>query len=117
MSAGERYSLVADIALDGLDAGIEADSILLERHFLLDESVDLLLKEVAFIDVVDLKLLVVFVKVGDVFNNLLQDIICSLGSMVLQGGALAPKELHFFLVVVQHFNGFFCVSLKYRRRK
>ena len=107
LSAGERYSLVADIALDGLDTSVEADSILLERHLLLDESVHLLLKEVAFVDVVDLKLLVVFVKVGDVFNDLLQDIISGFGSMMFQGCALAPKELHFFLVVIQHLNGFF----------
>ena len=70
-SAGERYSLIADIALDGLDACIKADSILLERHFLLDESVNLLLEEVAFVDLVDLKLLEVFIKVLYIFNDLL----------------------------------------------
>ena len=44
---------------------------MLDDYFLLDNSVYLLLEEVAFVDVVDLKLLVVFVKVVDVFDNLL----------------------------------------------
>ena len=76
-----------------------------------------MLEEVAFVDIVDPKLLVVFIKVLYIFNDLLQDIVSGFSSMMLQGGALAPKELHFFLVVIQHLNGFFRASLKSRRRK
>ena len=111
LSAGERYSLIADITLDGLDASVKGDSILLKRDLFLDESVNLLLEEFAFVNIVDLKLLVVFVKVLDVLNDLPQDIVSGFGSMMFQGGALAPKKLHFFLVVIQTLNGFFWVSL------
>ena len=56
-------SLVADIVLNGVDACIKADSIVLHNDFLLDKSVHLLLQEVALINIIGLQLLVVFLQV------------------------------------------------------
>ena len=93
-------SLIANLVLNGVNAGIEADSILLQSDFLLDESVDLLLQEIALIDVDLLMLLEIFLKVGNIFNNLLQNVICRLGSMMLQSSTFASKQLHLFFVVI-----------------
>ena len=94
-----------------MDAGIKADCVLLNDNLLLDQRVDLLLQEVAFIDVVCLKLLVVFLQVGDVFNDLLEDVVSSLSCMMLKRGALASEQLNFLLVVVQQLDSFFGVPL------
>ena len=79
----EWCSLVTNVVLDGVNASIKADSVLLDDDFLLDKSIDLLFEEVALVHVVLLELLVVFFKVRDIFDDLLQDIIGSLGSMML----------------------------------
>ena len=104
-------SLVADVVLDGVDAGVELDGVLLHGDFLLDERVDLLLEEVALVDVVRLQLLVVLLQVGDVLDDLLQDVVRRLSRVVLQGGALGAKELHFLLVVVQKLDRLLRVPL------
>ena len=94
-----------------MDAGVEGDGILLQDDLLLDKSVDLLLEEVALVDIVRLKLLVVFLEVGDIFDDLLEDIVGSLGRMMFKSSAFASEELHFLLVVIQKFDGVFGVSL------
>ena len=94
-----------------MNTRVEANSILLHNDLLLDESVDLLLEEVALIDVVLLQLHEVLLQVGDVLNDFLENIICGLSSVMLKCGALASQELHFLLVVVQQLDGLFCVSL------
>ena len=71
-----------------MDARVERDSILLHNNLLLHQCVDLLLEEVDFVDVVDLELLEVFLQVCDVLDDLLQNVIGSLRSMVLQSRAL-----------------------------
>ena len=53
-------SLESDIILDGSDAGVECDGVLLEDYFFLDKGVGLLLEEVTFVDIRLLKLLVIF---------------------------------------------------------
>ena len=95
-----------------MDASIEADGVLLDDDLLLDEGVNLLLEEVALVDVVLLELLVVLLEVGDVLDDLLQDVVSGLRCVVLQRRALRPQELHFLLIVVQKLDSFFCVSLE-----
>ena len=73
-----------------MNACVKAYSVLLDYHLLLDDSVNLLLEELALVSIVDLELIEILVKVGDVLDNFFQDVICSLCSMMLQGGALAP---------------------------
>ena len=99
-------SFVTNVILDGVDAGVEGDGILLNNDLLLDESVDLLLEEVDFINVVLLKFKEVFLQVGDVFNDFLEDIVSSLSGVMLKSSAFASKELHFLLVIVQELDGF-----------
>ena len=106
------YSLETDFVLNGVNAGVQADSVLLEHDFLLDDGVHLLLKEVALVDVVDLKFEVILFKVVDVLNDFLQDVVSGFSGMMLQGGALTPQKLHIFLVVVQHLDGFLGAPLK-----
>ena len=106
-----RSSLIADIILNGVNARIKADSVLLHQDLLLNQRVDLLLEEVALIDIVCLQLLEVLLQVRNVVNDLLEDVIRSLCCVVLQRGALTTQELHLFLIVVQKFHGFFAVSL------
>ena len=95
-----------------MDPCVETDGILLDSDLLLNQSVDLLLEEVALIHVVLLKFLEVFLKVGNVLNDLLQDIVGRFRGMVLQSCALASQELHFLLVVIEQLDGLFRVSLK-----
>ena len=64
-------SLVADVVLDGVNASIKLNGILLNGDLLLDQSVHLLFEEVALVDVVGLQLLVVLLEVGDVLDDLL----------------------------------------------
>ena len=71
-----------------MDARVERDSILLYDNLLLHQSVDLLLEEVDFVDVVDLEFLEVFLQVSDVLDDLLQNIVGSLSGMVFQSCAL-----------------------------
>ena len=102
-----------------MDAGIKLNGILLNGDLLLNQSIDLLFEEVALIDIISLQLLVVLLKVGDVLNDLLQDIISSLGGVVLKCSALRTQELHFLLVVIQQLDRFFRVALNkgtWRRR-
>ena len=94
-------SLVANIVLNCVDACIKADSIMLHNNLLLDKSVDLLFQEVALIDIIGLQLLVVFLQVGDVFNDLLENVIGGFCGMMLKCGALASQKLDFLLVVIE----------------
>ena len=104
-------SLVAYFALNRVNASVKADSILLQNDLLLDEGVDLLLKEVALIYIDLLMLLEVFLKVGNILDDLLKDIVSGLSGMMLQCGALASQQLHFFLVVIQELDSIFRVPL------
>ena len=94
-----------------MDAGVESNGILLDDDLFLDEGVDLLLEEVALVNIVDLQLLIVFLQVGNVFNNFLEDVVGRLRGVVLERSALGPQELHFLLVVVQKLDGLFRASL------
>ena len=94
-----------------MDAGIKMDGVLLDDDLLLDQGVDLRLEEVALVDVIGLQLKVIFLQVGDVFDDFFENIIGRLSGVMLQGGALASEELHFLLVVIQQFDGIFSVSL------
>ena len=105
-------SLVANIVLDCMNARVELDSVLLHGNLLLDQGIHLLFEEVALVDVISLLLLVVLFEVGDVLDDLLQDVIGSLRSVMLQCCALRAKELHFLLVVIQEFDSFLGVALK-----
>ena len=94
-----------------MDTSVQADSILLHHDLLLDQRVDLLLQEVALVHIVLLQLLEVFLKVGDVFDDLLEDVIGRLCGVMLESGAFTPQELHFLLVVIQKFHSLLCVPL------
>ena len=94
-----------------MNASVQGDSILLNDHLFLDKRVNLLFEEVAFVDIVGLKLLEITVQVVDVFNDFLKDVVSRFGCVVLQGRALAAQQLHLLLVVIEILNGFFCVSL------
>ena len=65
------WSLVADFIFNSVNASVQGDCILLNDHLLLDKRVNLRFEEVAFVDLVDLKLLEVFIKVLYIFNDLL----------------------------------------------
>ena len=105
-------SLVANIVLNRVDARVELDGVLLHGNLLLDQGIHLLFEEVALVDIVSLLLLVVFLEVGNVLDDLLEDVIGGLRGVVLQCRALRAKELHFLLVVIQEFDGFLGVALK-----
>ena len=94
-----------------MNACVESNCVLLHNNLLLDKRVDLLLEEVAFVAVSCLDLLEIFLKVCDVFDDFLKNVVGSFGGMVFQSGALRSEELHFFLVVVQELDCFFRVSL------
>ena len=104
-------SLVANIVLNGVNTCVKADSVLLDRDLLLDDGVDLLLEEVALVDVVLLELLVVLLEVGDVLDDLLQDVVGGLRCVMLKCGALASQQLHLLLVVVKQLDSFLRVPL------
>ena len=108
-------SLVADVVLDAVDARVEADGVLLHDDFLLDERVHLLLEEVALVDVGDLQLLEVLLEVGDVLDDLLEDVVRGLGGVVLQRGALRAQQLHLLLVVVKQLDRLLGVPLHTRQ--
>ena len=105
------FSLVADLILNAMNAGVECDGVILDRELLLNQCVDLLLEEVDLIYVVLLQLLEVLLKVRNVLNDLLQDVIRRLGRMMLESGALGAQELHFLLVIVEKLDGLFCPTL------
>ena len=94
-----------------MNAGVKADSVLLNNDLLLDEGVNLLFKEVTLVNVVRLQLLVVFLQVRDVFDDLLEDIIGGLSRVMLESSALGSEELHFLLVVIQHLDSLSSLSL------
>ena len=81
-------SLVANIVLNRVDARVELDSVLLHGNLLLDQGIHLLFEEVALVDVISLLLLVVFLEVGNVLDDLLEDVIGGLRGVVLQCRAL-----------------------------
>ena len=81
-------SLVANIVLNRVDARVELDGVLLHGNLLLDQGIHLLFEEVALVDIVSLLLLVVFLKVGNVLDDLLEDVIGGLRGVVLQCCAL-----------------------------
>ena len=81
-------SLVANIVLDRVDARVELDGVLLHGNLLLDQGIHLLFEEVALVDIVSLLLLVVFLEVGNVLDDLLEDVIGGLRGVVLQCCAL-----------------------------
>ena len=81
-------SLVANIVLNRVDARVELDGVLLHGDLLLDQGIHLLFEEVALVDIVSLLLLVVFLEVGNVLDDLLEDIIGGLRGVVLQCRAL-----------------------------
>ena len=108
---GTWSSLVTNVVLNSMDASIKCNGILLDDNLLLDQGVNLLLEEVGLIHIIDLKLLEVFFQVGDILNDLLQNVIGSLSGVVLKSRALRPQELHFFLVLVEKFDCIFCSSL------
>ena len=81
-------SLVANIVLDCVNTGVELDGVLLNSNLLLDQGIHLLFEEVALVDVISLLLLVVLLKVSDVLDDLLQDVIGGLRSVMLQCCAL-----------------------------
>ena len=94
-----------------MDAGIKMDGVLLDDDLLLDQGVDLRLEEVALVNVIGLQLKVIFLQVGDVFDDFFENIIGRLSGVMFQGGTLASEELHFLLVVIQQFDGILSVSL------
>ena len=59
-----------------------------------------------------MELLVVFLQVCDVFDDLLEDVVGRLGGMVLESGTLAAEQLDLFLVVIEHLDCLFCVPLE-----
>ena len=65
----------------------------------------------ALVHVVLLKLLKVALEVGNVLNNLLQDVIGSLGGVVLERGTFRTQELHVLLVIIEKLGGFFRAPL------
>ena len=71
-----------------MDERVERDGVLLDDDLLLHERVHLLLEEVALVHVVDLQLLEVFLEIGDVLDDLLQDVVRRLRRVVLQRRAL-----------------------------
>ena len=79
---GSKCSLEADIVFNSVYASINTDCVLLKNYLLLDQSVHLLFEKVALVAIVDLDLVEILLQVCDVLNNLLQDIVCSLNSMV-----------------------------------
>ena len=81
-------SLVANIVLDRVDARVELDGVLLHGNLLLDQGIHLLFEEVALVDIVSLLLLVVFLEVGNVLDDLLEDVIGGLRGVMLQCCAL-----------------------------
>ena len=103
----EHGSLVAHIVLNHMDALVQAHRVLLHDNLLLHQRVDLLLEEVALVDVVGLQLLEVFLEVSDVLNDLLQDVICRLGSVMLQSRALRAQKLNFLFVIVEQLDCIF----------
>ena len=54
------YSLEPDVVLDGRDASVQCNSVLLKNNLLLNECIGLLLKEVHLVDVAVLQLEEVF---------------------------------------------------------
>ena len=74
-----------------MDAGVESDGVLLNDDLLLDEGVGLLLEEVVLVLVGGLELEEVLLKVGDVFDDLLKNVIGGLSGVVLEGGTLTSQ--------------------------
>ena len=94
-----------------MNALVVCNSVLLQDNLLLHQCVNLLLEEVALVDVVGLQFLEVFLEIGDVFDDLLQNVIGSLCGMVLESCTLRTKELHFFLIVIKQLDSFFSSTL------
>ena len=100
-------SFETNIVLNCSYTSIESNGILLQDDLLLHQSVCLLLKEVAFVDICLLKFLEIFLKVCNVLNDLLQYIVSRFSCVVLEGRTFTAEQLHLFLVVIEHLDGFF----------
>ena len=94
-----------------MDASVERDRIILDNDLLLNEGIDLLLEEITLVDVILLEFLIVLLEVSDVFDDLLQNVIGSLCSVVLECSALRAEKLHFLLVIVQQLDCLFRSTL------
>ena len=94
-----------------MNASVENNGVLLDNNLLLNECVDLLFEEVNLVDVVDLQLLEVLLQVGNILNDLLQDVVGCFCGVMLKSCALASQELHFLLVVIEQLNRIFRGSL------
>ena len=90
-----------------MNASIKSNCVLLNSDLLLDESVDLLLLEIALVDIILLKLHIILLQVGNVLNDFFENIVGGFSGVMLKSGALTSQELHFLLVVVQKFDGLF----------
>ena len=66
-----------------MNASVQSDGILLNDNLLLNQGIDLLFEEVALIDIINLQLLVIFLKIWDIFDYLFKDIVCRLRCMML----------------------------------
>ncbi len=104
-------SLESDIVFNGVDTGVDADCVLLKNDLLLDQSVHLLFEEIALVSIVDLDLVEILLQVGNIFNDLLQDVVGGLCGVMLECSTLRSEQLHFFFIVLQKFDRFFAVSL------
>ena len=104
-------SLETDIVFDGVNAGVDADRVLLKNDLLLDQSVHLLFEEVALVAIVDLDLVEILLQVSNVFDDFLQDVIGGLSGVMLESSTLWSEQLHLLFIVLQKFDRFFAVSL------
>ena len=66
-----------------MNASVQSDGILLNDNLLLNQGIDLLFEEVALVDIINLQLLVIFLKIWDIFDYLFKDIVCRLRCMML----------------------------------
>ena len=77
-------SFVTNVSLDAANTRVESDGVLLEGDAFLHQLVGLLLEEVDLVDIDLLELEVILLEVGNVLDDLLENVVSGFSCVVLE---------------------------------
>ena len=104
-------SFVTNVSLDAANTRIKSDGVLLEGNAFLNQLVSLLLEEVDLVDIDLLELEVILLKVGNILDDLLENVVSGFSRVVFERCTLRAQQLDLFLVIVEHLAGLFGSAL------
>ena len=103
-SSFSYFSFKTDLSLNMWDSVVKQNALLLKVDLFLQKLILLLLKEVHLIDIRLLKFSEVTLHIGDVFKDLLEDIIYCLSLLMFQSGTFTSQDLWFLLIFIERFS-------------